>query len=50
MAVLGYNTFKDDDPELAAQYKETMNNIMKNQTDGDSDTEMPALDGNEEQV
>ena len=50
MAVLCYNTFEDNDPELTAQYKDTMNNIIKNQTDGDSDTEMLALDGNEEQA
>ena len=29
MAVLGYNTFKDEDPDEAAKYKQTMENILK---------------------
>ena len=46
MAVMGYKTFKDSDPEEAAKYKFHMNNIIQGNTDGDNDEEeMPALPG-----
>ena len=51
MAVLGYNTFKDDDSAEAAKYKETMNNIIiRNNTLADSEGDMPPLGGNNEAV
>ena len=48
MAALGYNTFKDTDPEEAAKYKFHMQNILNKGTpaDAESDSEdegMPAL-------
>ena len=33
MAVLGYNTLKDDDPAEAAKYKAAMSNIISHNTE-----------------
>ena len=46
MAALGYNTFKDSDPEEANKYKFHMKNILQGNTDADADSdeeEMPPL-------
>ena len=46
MAVLGYNTFKDDDPVEAARYKASMTNIISRNTAADEENPMPGLGGN----
>ena len=51
MASMGYKTFIDHDPAEAQKYKETMDNVMRNNTaddgaDGADVAAMPPLTGN----
>ena len=51
MAMMGYKAFKDDDPDEAQKYKETMENIIRSNTaadqdDDSNDEEMPSLSVN----